>query len=1028
MARRSSSRRWICGATTRRCTCVKRFNVAEPQAIASLLLEAQYDDGINVWINGTLVVSANVAGSELPYGGTAASAIENVEYVPFSLPDPSTYLVAGTNEIAVQLLNASLNGSSDAFFDARLTAAGFPGPAATTPGARNSVYQDNAPPQMRQVAHTPRQPTSHEPVTITIKATDPDGVASVTLAYQSVDPGDYISLSDPRYLTQWTTLPMFDDGTHGDGVSGDAVYTAVLPGELQTHRQLVRYRISATDTLGASVTGPYDDDPQPNFAYFVYDGVPAWTGSVQPGVTAPVTYDSELLSSVPTYHLITSRIDHLTSQSVPYRYGQADEQLPDPAGDYYWGSDYAWEGTLVYDGQVYDHIGYRARGGVWRYSMGKNQWKFDFTRGHGFQARDDFGEKYDVAWDKLNLSALIQQGNFLQRGEQGLFESAGFQLHNLAGNPAPQTNYVQLRIIAGADELGTDQYSGDFQGLYLAIEEPDGRFLDEHGLPDGNLYKMEGGTGTLSNQGSTQPTDKSDLNALLATYQSGDPTPPDTQWWRDNVDLEDYYSFRAIMVAIHDYDKAFGKNYYFYHNPETNKWSIYTWDLDLTWTTTYGGGGGAGPLQNDANAFPPLNDPVLRLEYNNRVRELVDLLFNTEQTGKLLDQIASFVYQPGQPSLVDADRAMWDYNPILASDYVNGNKAGQGKFYEHAPTRDFAGMLQIMKDYVQNKTAAYLAGDAYAFDPIVASDEGQATGDAPRPLHRPGRFSDRRPAVPDGHVDWRQRHLCRNGVADRPRHRHDRAGLRSIRRDTGALLRNPTGLGERHVVRIPKHGRHPRLRGRGGGDVPGTSADAGRRRALEPLVRAGRIRGRRSDQRIDRQPADHRGHVQPDRSDTERTGREPGVCGGRFRIPRIAEHGQHGRRSDRRAIHEGGHVRFHRVRGHVPSAGRVCADRQERRGVRGPVRHGVAGCGDLHRQFEQRRRNHRTARSLQSSRPAFHLRRHRRVAGTAGRARAVPSSGSIRLLIPTTGTTGGPVRNTAARLGMRASAPLSTWW
>ena len=103
-----------------------------------------------------------------------------------------------------------------------------------------------------------------------------------------VDPGDYISLSDPRYLTQWTTLPMFDDGTHGDEASGDAVYTAVLPGELQTHRQLVRYRITATDSLGASVTGPYDDDPQPNFAYFVYDGVPAWTGAVQPGVTAPI--------------------------------------------------------------------------------------------------------------------------------------------------------------------------------------------------------------------------------------------------------------------------------------------------------------------------------------------------------------------------------------------------------------------------------------------------------------------------------------------------------------------------------------------------------------------------------------------------------------------------------------------------------------------------------------------------------------------------------------------------------------------
>ena len=557
------------------------------------------------------------------------------------------------------------------------------------------------------------------------------------------------------------------------------MYTAVLPAELQMHRRLVRYRITATDALGAAVTGPYDDDPQPNFAYFAYDGVPAWTGAVQPGVTPPVTYDGALLSSVPTYHLITNRMDHLTSQSIPYRGGQADQQLPDPAGAYYPGSDYLWEGALVYDGNVYDHIQYRARGGVWRYSMGKNQWKFDFPRGHSFQARSDIGEPYDAQWDKLNLSALIQQGNFLQRGEQGLFESAGFALHNLAGNPAPLTNYVQFRIIAGADEVGADQYSGDFQGLYLAIEEPDGRFLDAHGLPDGNLYKMEGGTGTLSNQGRTQPTDKSDLNALLDAYQSGNPTPPDTPWWRDNFDLDEYYSFRAIMVGIHDYDKAFGKNYFYYHNPETNQWSICTWDLDLTWTTTYGGGGGADPLQNAANAFPPLDDPVLRLEYNNRLRELVDLLFNSDQTGMLLDQIASYVYQPGQPSLVDADRAMWDYSPILASSYVNADKGGRASStsLRHAGLRghdpDHEGLCTEQGRCLSGRRSVRVR-------PHRGLGRGPTAGDAQRQLRRPCRFPDRRTAVSDGSTDRRQRQLCRHAVAHRPRHRYGRDRIRSL--------------------------------------------------------------------------------------------------------------------------------------------------------------------------------------------------------------------------------------------------------
>ena len=86
--------------------------------------------------------------------------------------------------------------------------------------------------------------------------------------------------------------------------------------------------------------------------------------------------------------------------------------------------------------------------------MGKNMWKFDFNRGRRFEARDDYGKKYGTKWDKLNFSALIQQGNFGQRGEQGLFEGAGFKLHELTGNHGPKTHYIHFRIIEHANETG----------------------------------------------------------------------------------------------------------------------------------------------------------------------------------------------------------------------------------------------------------------------------------------------------------------------------------------------------------------------------------------------------------------------------------------------------------------------------------------------------------------------------------------------------------------------------------------------
>ena len=328
--------------------------------------------------------------------------------------------------------------------------------------------------------------------------------------------------------------------------------------------------------------------------------------------------------------------------------------------------------------------------------MGKNMWKFDFNRGHEFQARDNYGKKYDTKWDKLNFSAIIQQGNFLHRGEQGLFESVGFKLFNLAGIESPNTNYVHFRIVENGSEVGDSQFDTDFQGIYLAIEQLDGNFLDEHALPDGNLYKMESGTGTLTNQGATQPTDRSDLDTFLDTYNN---TTPTEQWWRNNLDLEKYYSYRSIVEGIHHYDIAAGKNYFYFHNPETGKWQVHPWDLDLTWANNMFGSG------NEPFKSRVTQRTEFEQEYRNRLRELRDLLYNSDQVDILIDEMASFVYTSGEASLVDADRAMWDYNPILTSSYVRSNKAGHGRFYESSATDDFAGMLQLMKDYVQSRGA-----------------------------------------------------------------------------------------------------------------------------------------------------------------------------------------------------------------------------------------------------------------------------------------------------------------------------------
>ena len=64
----------------------------------------------------------------------------------------------------------------------------------------------------------------------------------------------------------------------------------MVPASVQTHRKLVRYRILLADTLGSTARVTYLDDEQPNFAYFVYNGAPSWTGRNQPPSSAPTTF------------------------------------------------------------------------------------------------------------------------------------------------------------------------------------------------------------------------------------------------------------------------------------------------------------------------------------------------------------------------------------------------------------------------------------------------------------------------------------------------------------------------------------------------------------------------------------------------------------------------------------------------------------------------------------------------------------------------------------------------------------------
>ena len=115
-----------------------------------------------------------------------------------------------------------------------------------TPGARNSRALNNAGPAIFEVAHSPILPAANQPVAVTARVHDADGIASLLLKYR-VDPS-----------TAYATAPLRDDGTGADEIAGDGIYTARIPA--QTANTLVAFSLEALDPLGASTTFP-DDAP-----------------------------------------------------------------------------------------------------------------------------------------------------------------------------------------------------------------------------------------------------------------------------------------------------------------------------------------------------------------------------------------------------------------------------------------------------------------------------------------------------------------------------------------------------------------------------------------------------------------------------------------------------------------------------------------------------------------------------------------------------------------------------------------------
>ena len=574
---------------------------------------------------------------------------------------------------SMQLINAALDNDLGGAWRA-----GLP-----TPGLQNSSFAANAPPAIRQVSHSPQTPTSTVPASIRAKITDSDGVGSVNLIYQIVAPGSFIPAflpnaygtltSNPDAPQQanpafenpanWITTAMADDGT------GTNTYAATIPA--QPNRTLVRYRIAAEDALSVSVLVPYADDDSLNFAYFVYDGVPDY-------VAGSTTYDAAQLTTLPVYTMITRDAD----RKYAYAYsntGDGGFQIPKGSAAR---STYNWECALVYDGIVYDHVGWRLRQNNDRYAgNGKRSMRFRLNRGHYFQARGEDGKKLPVKWRRFNTSKMSRFGG---TNSFGFHETINSKLWRMVGVECPYFLPAHFRMIDGAAEA-LDQYSGDFFGLATIVQDIDGRLLDERGLPDGNIYKLKDGfTNPLDlqrNQSRIAVADGSDFTNIKNNLNAS----RSAAWLNDHVHWDQWTRYHAVVEAVRHYD--FGtpsthfKNRAWFLQKQAGTphglLRLVPHDHDASWLKGYhdslnstGNSIGTGfpwAAIFQGNTRPPSGSGKIEFTrpYRNFIREFRDLLWQEETVNTLIDDHVALLRDFSL-----ADSARWTGGPAAAGTEV----------------------------------------------------------------------------------------------------------------------------------------------------------------------------------------------------------------------------------------------------------------------------------------------------------------------------------------------------------------------
>jgi hypothetical protein len=339
-----------------------------------------------------------------------------------------------------------------------------------------------------------------------------------------------------------TTQPMLDNGLNGDTLAGDGIYFARITTNQLANGEMIRWRVEATDTLGAVGKAPRFYDP----------------------------IDS------PEYYGTVAQDPSLTTSQLPVvHWFMEGNQNPD-------GNTRARIAIFHLD-EFYDNVGANIHGQSTQ-GFGKKSYDLDFTGDQRFKWTTD-----PAARRAKDVNLL---SNWADKAK--VRNTMAYEICRLSGVAAHWAQPVRV------------QRNAQFFAVADMVEDGDDRYLERTGLdPDGALYKLYSPmqTNFSAEKKARKYEGTADLLALATGLNlTGDAYE---RFCYDNLDTPAMINFCAALTMTSNTDTGH-KNYYCYRDSNASLlWRVLPWDLDLSFghNWTYNAAGNAEGLPVQAAYF-----------------------------------------------------------------------------------------------------------------------------------------------------------------------------------------------------------------------------------------------------------------------------------------------------------------------------------------------------------------------------------------------------------------------------------------